>query len=169
MHKTFAVIFGLAAPCLIGTLSSAGAASPLPEDRYFTARDAAIEKISKFYDDKIDDAARKAEDAMRTDLLAQMKAIVGDTSRKGYGPAKLSLLSMYKGDEDFGALDGLRFNSELGDNGEKAGRNGAGGKYVEPKAHIIVTTQPIFERWLRTHEEWWNDKTSNLQQKFAAR
>ena len=59
MHKTFAAILGLAAPCLIGMLSSAGAAPPSPEDRYITARDAAIEKISKLYDGKIDDAARK--------------------------------------------------------------------------------------------------------------
>jgi len=168
MHKTFAAILGLAVPCLIGTLSSAGAAPASPEDRYITARDAAIEKISKFYDGKIDDAARKAEASMRADLLAQMKAIVGDTSRKGYGPVKLSLLSFYKGDEDFGALDGLRFNSELGDNGEKAGRNGADGKYVEPRAHIIVATQSMFERWLSTHEEWWGDKTRNVPQRMAA-
>jgi hypothetical protein len=105
---------------------------------------------------------------MRADLLAQMKAIVGDTGRKGYGPVKLSLLSFYKGDEDFGALDGLRFDSELGDNGEKAGRNGADGKYVEPRAHIVVTTQPMFERWLRGHNEWWGDKARNVPEKLAA-
>jgi hypothetical protein len=167
MHKTFAAIFGLAAACLIGTLSGAGAAPPSPEDRYVVARDATIEKISKLYDDKIDDAARKTEDAMRADLLAQMKAIVGDTGRKGYGPVKLSLLSFYKGDEDFGALDGLRFESELGDNGEKAGRNGADGKYVEPRAFIVVTTQSMFERWLRGHKEWWDDKAKNVPQKIA--
>jgi hypothetical protein len=167
MQKTFAVILGLAAPCLIGALSSAGAAPPSPEDRYVVARDAAIEKISKLYDDKIDDAARKTEHAMRADLLAQMKAIVGDTGRKGYGPVKLSLLSFYKGDEDFGALDGLRFESELGENGEKAGRNGVNGKYVEPRAFIVVTTLSMFERWLRTHKEWWDDKAKNVPQKLA--
>jgi hypothetical protein len=168
MHKNLAAISGLAALCLAAQLSDAGAASPSPEDRYVAVRDAAIAKISKLYDDKSDDAAQKAEDAMRADLLAQMKAIVGDTGRKGYGPVRLSLLSFYKGDEDFGALDGLRFDSELGDNGEKAGRNGADGKYVEPRAHIVVTTQPMFERWLRGHKEWWSDKTRNVPQKFAA-
>ena len=168
MHKNLAAISGLAALCLAAQHSSAGAASLSPEDRYVAARDAAIAKISKLYDAKSDDAAQKAEDAMRADLLAQMKAIVGDTGRKGYGPVKLSLLSFYKGDEDFGALDGLRFDSELGDNGEKAGRNGADGKYVEPRAHIVVTTQPVFERWLRGHKEWWSDKTRNVAQKLAA-
>ena len=169
MQKTFAAVLALAAPCLIGMLSSAGAASPTPEDRFVVARDAAIEKISKLYDEKSDQtAAEKAEVSLRADLLAQMKAIVGDSSRKGYGPVTLSLLSFYKGDDTFGALDGLRFDSLLGDNGEKAGRNGAGGKYVEPKAFVIVTTQPMFERWLRTHEEWWNDNNKNLAGKFAA-
>jgi len=100
MHKNLAAISGLAALCLAAQHSSAGAASLSPEDRYVAARDAAIAKISKLYDAKSDDAAQKAEDAMRADLLAQMKAIVGDTGRKGYGPVKLSLLSFYKGDED---------------------------------------------------------------------
>jgi hypothetical protein len=168
MHKNLAAISGLAVLCLVAQLSSAGAAPPSPEDRYIAVREAAIAKISKLYDDnKFDDAARKAEDAMRADLLAQMKAIVGDTGRKGYGPVKLSLLSFYKGDEDFGALDGLRFESELGENGEKAGRNGADGKYVEPKAFILVTTQSMFERWLHGHREWWGDKARNVPQKIA--
>jgi hypothetical protein len=168
MRKTFAFVLGLATPCLIATLSSAGAASPSPEDRYIAARDAAIAKVSKLYDDKSDKAAQKADDTVRADLLAQMKAIVGESGRKGYGPVKLSLLSLYKGDDTFGALDGLRFESLLGANGEKAGRNGANGKYVEPKAFVIVTTQPLFERWLRIHEEWWNDKNKSLAEKFAA-
>jgi len=169
MHKTFAAIFGLITACLIGTLSSAGAASPSPEDRYVAVRDAEIERVSKLYDgNKFDDAAQKAEDAVRADLLAQMKAIVGDISRKGYIPAKLNLQSFYKGDEGFGTIDGLRFDSELGDNGEKAGRNGANGKYVEPRAHIIVTTQSMFERWLRDHKEWWDDNIKNVPQQIGA-
>jgi len=168
MHRTFAAILRLAVPCLLGTLSSAGAAPPSPEDRYVTARDAAIAKISKLYDSGKGDEAGKVQDAVSADLLAQMKAIVGDTGRKGYGPVKLSLLSFYKGDEDFGALDGLRFESVLGDDGEKAGRNGANGKYVEPRAFIVVTTQSMFERWLHAHEEWGADKAKNVQQRMGA-
>lgn len=168
MHRTFAAVLGLAVPCLVAQLSSAGAASPSPEDRYIAARDAAIAKVSKLYDDKDGEAAGKVDDAARVDLLAQMKAIVGDTVRKGYGPVRLSLMSLYSGgDEDFGAIDGLRFESLIGENGGKAGRNGADGKYVEPKAFIIVTTQTLFERWLhKDHEEWL--KSKDMSQNFVA-
>ena len=57
------------------------------------------------------------------DLLAQIKAIVTEPDRQGFGPAKLNLGSFYRGDEDFGTLDGLRFESLLGENGQKAGSN----------------------------------------------
>ena len=169
MHKILAAILTFAAPCFIGMLSSASAASSSPEDRYIAVRDAAIEKISKLYDDnKFDDAAQKAEDAVRADLLEQMSAILAEPGRKGFGPAKLNLETFYKGDEGFGTLDGLRFDSELGDNSEKAGANGADGKYVEPKAHIIVTTQSMFERWLRAHKDWWGKDIKNVPQQIGA-
>ena len=168
MQKTFAAIFGLTTACLIGTISSTGAVSPSPVDRYIAVRDAAIAKVSKLYDDKSDNAAQKTDDTVRADLLAQMKAIVGESGRKGYGPVKLSLLSLYKGDDTFGALDGLRFESQLGETGEKAGRNGSNGKYVEPRAFIIVTTQSMFERWLHAREEWGSNKARNVQQRMGA-
>ena len=53
-------------------------------------------------------------------------------------------------------------------NGETAGQNGADGKYVEPKSHIIVTTQTLFERWLRAHKDWWGKKSKNVPQQIAA-
>ncbi|MBW8856192.1 MAG: hypothetical protein JF604_18125 [Bradyrhizobium sp.] len=31
-----------------------------------------------------------------------------------------------------------------------------------------MTTQPMFERWLRGHNEWWGDKARNVPQKLAA-
>jgi hypothetical protein len=68
----------------------------------------------------------------------------------------------------FALLDGLRFDSEWGDNGEKAGQNGRDGKYVQPKAHIIITTQGLFERWLRAHKDWWGKKHKNVPQQMAA-
>ena len=71
------------------------------------------------------------------------------STREGFGPAKLHSDTFNKGDEGFGMLDGLRFDALLGANGQKAGQDGADGKYVAPKAHIIVTTQTLFERWLR--------------------
>ena len=140
--------------CLFGMLSNANAAPASSEDRYIAARDAAIEKISKLYDDSKGDEAAKAEEAATTDLLAQMKAILPEPDRQGFGPAKLNIGSFYKGDEGFGTLDGLRFESLLGENGQKAGSTGKDEKYVEPKSHIVVTTQTIFESWLRAHKEF---------------
>ena len=165
---TVAIIRLAAASCLLGTLASANAAPPSPEDRYIAARDAAIAKVSKLYNDKKDDEAAKAEAAVPADLLAKMQPIVAESGRKGFGPAKLNLDALYSGDQGFGLLDGLRFDSELGDNGEKAGQNGRDGQYVEPKSHIIITTQSLFERWLRAHKNWWDNKVKNVPQQMGA-
>ncbi|MEP6838485.1 MAG: hypothetical protein ABJA75_10550 [Bradyrhizobium sp.] len=169
MHKALFPISGFFTPVLlIATLTTALAAPPAAEDRYVAARDAAIEKLSAIYDaGKFDDAAKKDEEAATADLTAQMAAILNEPARAGFGPAKLNLGSFYKGDEDFGTLDGLRFDALLGANGQKAGSNGADDKYIEPKAHIVVTTQTLFERWLRAHKEWWGDKVKNVPQQIA--
>jgi hypothetical protein len=154
---------------LVVTLSSASAASSAAEDRYIATRDAAIKKISPLYDaGSLDAAATKAEAAAFADLQAQMSAILGETARKGFGPAKLNIETFYKGDEGFGVLDGLRFDAELGKNGERAGENGADGKYVEPNSHIIVTTQTLFERWLHGHKDWWDKDLKNVPQQIGA-
>ena len=170
MHKaTFQILRLLTPVLLIAAVTTALAAPPAAEDRYIAARDAVIEKFSAVSDaGKLDDAAQKAEDIARADLETRMRAIVNETAREGFGPARLSLDSLYKGDEGFGVLDGLRFDALLGKSGEKAGANGADGKYVEPKAHIIVTTQTLFERWLHAHKEWWGDKTRNVPQQIGA-
>ncbi len=157
--------------CLVVMLSNADAAplSPSPEDRYVATRDAAIERFSSIYDaGRFDDAAKKGADAVRADLQAQMSAILGELNRKGFGPATLNLSTFSRGDEDFGMLDGLRFDAELGTTGERAGGNGADGKYVEPKAHIIITTQTILARWLRAHKDWWDKGLKNVPQQIAA-
>jgi hypothetical protein len=157
--------------CLAAMLSNAGAAplKPSPEDRYVATRDAAIEKFSPIYDaGKSDDASKKTEDAAFADLKVQMSAILRERNRDGFGPAKLNIETFYKGDEGFGTLDGLRFDSEMGANGEKAGGDGADGKYVEPGAHIIVTTQTMFERWLRAHKDWWDKRVENVPQQIGA-
>jgi hypothetical protein len=164
---------GLAAAivCLAAMLSNAGAAplKPSLEERYIATRDAAIEKFSPIYDaGKFDDTAKKAEDAAFADLKAQMSAILGELDRKGFGPAKLNLDTFYKGDEGFGMLDGLRFDAEVGKTGAKAGGNGADGKYIEPKAHIIVTTQTMFGRWLRAHKDWWDKGAKNVPQQIGS-
>jgi hypothetical protein len=156
-----------AASCLLGLFSSAHAAPLSSEDRYIEARDAAITKISKLYDDSKGEEATKAEEAATPDLLAQMKAILTEPDRQGFGPAALNIGSFYKGDEGFGTLDGLRFDSLLGENGQKAGNTGKDEKYVEPKSHIVVTAQTIFERWLRAHKDWWGANIKNVPQQMA--
>src|SRR5258708_27916236 len=138
------------------------------EARYIAARDAAIKKSSKLNDaGKFDDGAQKAEDTTRGERLAQMIAIVGDSARKGLAPPKLNLDTFSKGDEGFGMLDGLRFDAETGKGGEKAGK-GDGDKYVEPRAHIIVTTEKLFARWLRAHKDWWDKGLKNVPQQIEA-
>ena len=172
MHNAFSAILGLIAPiCLAATISNSAAAPPAKaaEDRYIAARDAAIEQISAIYDaGNVDEAARKAEEAASADLAAQMRVILSEAARAGYGPAKLHIDTFNKGDEGFGMLDGLRFDATLGKNGEKAGQDGADGRYVEPKAHIIVTTQTLFERWLRAHKDWWGKDIKNVPQQIGA-
>ena len=150
-------------------LAEASAAQPSPEDRYIATRDAAIAKLSPLYDaGALDDAATRAEAAAFADLLAQMNAILKEPARTGFGPAKLNIETFYKGDEGFGTLDGLRFDAELGKSGEKAGGNGADGKYVAPRSHIIVTTQTLFERWLLAHKDWWDKGARNVPQRIGS-
>jgi hypothetical protein len=164
----FFALAGLAAISVAG-IANAGAAPLSPEDQYIATRDAAIEKLSPLYDaGALDDAATKAEAAAFADLLTQMTAILKEPARTGFGPAKLNIETFYKGDEGFGMLDGLRFDAELGKRGEKAGGNGADGQYVEPKAHIIVTTQSLFERWLLVHKDWWDKGARNVPQRIGS-
>jgi hypothetical protein len=154
----------------IAILSSAAAAPPgaALEDRYVAARDAAIAKLSKLADGGTsDDAAQKAEEAIRAELGVQMAAILAEPARKGFAPPVLNLDTLSKGDEGFGMLDGLRFDSETGKGGEKAGK-GEGDKYVEPRAHIIVTSEHLFERWLRAHKNWWDKGVKNVPQQIGA-
>lgn len=151
--STLAVVRLAAALGLLGMLSGVHAAPASPEDRYIASRDAAIEKISKLYDDSKGDEAAKAEELATADLLAQLKMMLAEPDRQGFGPAKPNIGSFYKGDEDFGALDGLRFESLLGENGQKAGSTGKDNKYIEPKSQIVVTTEAMFARWLRAHKE----------------
>jgi len=170
MQNTFSAVLGLAVPfCLAATIAIAAPPTKTAEDRYIAARDAAIQKISAIYDaGNRDEEARKAEEAASADLFEQMRVILSEPDRDGFGPPKLNIDTFSKGDEGFGTLDGMRFDAKLGRNGETAGQNGADGKYVEPKSHIIITTQSLFERWLRAHKDWWGKKTKNVPQQIGA-
>jgi hypothetical protein len=170
MHNTFSAILGLIVPLfLAATIATAAPPAKAAEDRYMAARDAAIEKISAIYDaGNAGDAARKAEEAASADLTAQMRAILNEAAHAGFGPPRLHSDTFNKGDEGFGMLDALRFEAVVGKSGEKAGQDGADGKYVAPKAHIIVTTQTLFERWLRAHKAWWGKDLKNVPQQIGA-
>ena len=170
MQNTFSAVLGLAIPLLLAApIAIAAPPAKNAEDRYIDARDAAIQKISAIYDaGNRDEDARKAEEAAGADLLEQMRVILSEPDRDGFGPPKLNIDTFSKGDEGFGTLDGMRFDAKLGSNGETAGQNGADGKYVEPKSHIIITTRSLFERWLRAHRDWWGKKTRNVPQQIGA-
>ena len=164
----FAIIKTAAAWCLLASLSGANAAPRSVEDRYIAARDAAIAKISKLYDNKKFDEAGKLEPIAGAELLTLLKPIVAESGPRGFGPAKLNLDAFGKGDQGFGLLDGLRFDALAGENGAKAGASGADGKFVYPRAHIVITTQTLFERWLRAHKNWWDKKQQNVPQRMNA-
>lgn len=170
MRSAIPATLGLTIPLLVAaTIAIAAPPAKTAEDRYIAARDAAIAKISDIYDaGNRDDDARKAEEAASADLLEQMRIILSEPDRDGFGPPKLNIDTFSKGDEGFGTLDGLRFDAKVGKNGETAGQNGADGNYVEPKSHIIITTQSLFERWLRSHKEWWGKKSKNVPQQIGA-
>ncbi|MEI9925599.1 MAG: hypothetical protein WDN50_21020 [Bradyrhizobium sp.] len=162
-------VASITAACFAATLSASGAAplKPSPEDRYFAARDAAIKKLQPMYDANNFDAASKAE-AAAVALQTQMTAVLGERSYKGFGPAKLNLDTLSKGDEGFGMLDGLRFEAETGKGGAKPGTKDAAGEHVQPKAYIIVTTPAMFERWLRGHKDWYDKGVKNVPQQIGA-
>ena len=82
---------------MIGHAGAAPATS-VQEDRYLATRDAAITRISPLVDaGTIDDAAKKLEDAARTELLAQMETMLGERRRPGFGPAILESRYLLQG------------------------------------------------------------------------
>lgn len=167
--RTVSRLIALLCPILMLSGAVAAPQRALLEDRYIAARDAAIEKISQLYDaGKSDDSAQKAEEAARSELQAEMSSILAEPNRGGFAQAKLNLDTFYKGDQGFGMLDGLRFDAETGKTGAKAGGNGADGKYVEPRAHVIVTTERLFAHWLRAHKDWWGKGVKNVPQQIGS-
>jgi hypothetical protein len=168
MSSKFTVA-AIAAACFVAMLSASRATplKPTPEERYIATRDAAIKKLQPMFDGNNYDAASKAEAAVVADLLTQMTAIVGERSYKGFGPAKLNLDTLSKGDEGFGMLDGIRFEAETGMSGEKAGSKDTAGNYVQPKTYIIITTPTLFERWLHDHKDWFDKGVKNVPQQIG--
>jgi hypothetical protein len=66
--------------------------SPSPEVATLRRAMRRVERFSPIYDaGRLDDAAKKAEDAARADRQAQMSLIPGELNRRGFGPATLNL------------------------------------------------------------------------------
>jgi hypothetical protein len=126
-------------------------ASPL-EDGYFAARDDSIAKFKAIEDaHKYDDGARQLHKLALVQLGKRTEPIVGPVALKGFpaGP-KTNLDSLMSGDFGFGLLDGLNYASADG------------------KTHVIVTTDSLFDHWLREHRDWWGPKTENVPQQVDA-
>ncbi|WP_157874604.1 hypothetical protein [Streptomyces sp. AcH 505] len=153
--------------CILAVTVRAAPAPSGVEDGYVAAREAAIKKLKPLYDGGKGEVTA-ADDTARSDLEAQMRTILGPLAFPGYGPGKLNLDSLYSGDEGFGMLDGLRFDADIGANGEPSGKTGKDGQYVAPKTHILVTTQSLFARWLRAHKNWWDKGQKNVPQQIGA-
>jgi hypothetical protein len=169
MPPKFPIAASIAAACFVAMLSSSFAAplKPTPEEHYIATRDAAIKKLQPMFDGNNYDAASKAEATVVADLVTQLTVILGERNYKGFGPAKLNLDTLSKGDEGFGMLDGLRFEAETGKGGAKPGTKDAAGEYVQPKAYIIVTTPTMFERWLHGHKDWYDKGVKNVPQQIG--
>jgi hypothetical protein len=121
-------------------------------DAYFAARDNSIAKFKAIEDaHKYDDEARRLHKLALAQLGKLTEPIVGPVALKGFpaGP-KTNLDSLMSGDFGFGLLDGLNYASPDG------------------KTHVIVTTDSLFDHWLREHRDWWGPKTENVPQQVDA-
>ena len=166
----------LTAVVMLGLGLSSPARAESPEQRYFDARDAAIARVTAAMDaytampaapriekptaqDKakaaaIDKAKTAALDkvlamdkAERAKLEEQMRDMIGPMPIVGFEKdGKLNLDGLIKGDEGFGALDGLIFTS------------------MDKKASVIVTTTGVFRRWLTEHKDWWGKNSNDIPQ-----
>ena len=168
MQNTFFSVLGLIAPlCLAATIAIAAPPAKIAEDRYIAARDAAIEKISTIYDAATATMPR-ARPRPPVPTCWNRCGRLSASPPQGFWPRQAQPRDLLQRRRRLWRARRPALQLRLGNNGEKAGRNGADGKYVEPRAHIIVATQSMFERWLSTHEEWWGEKTKNVPQRIGA-
>jgi hypothetical protein len=87
----------------------------------------------------------------RDDLTRQLRSIVGPVAIKGFvPPGRTNLDSLSEGDEGFGLLDGLLFSSQ------------------DDKTHVTVTTDALFDHWLKEHKDWWGPTVAKVPQDLVA-
>jgi hypothetical protein len=119
--------------------TSAQAAAP--EDAYFAARDPAVARVKKLDSEKMKPADFSAALNKETEALAALlRPLIGPVDVKGFsGQGRLNMDGEGESEAGFGPLDGLTFTP------------------ANPKDQLVVTTEPIFRRWLADHKELWAD------------
>lgn len=122
---------------IVAGLTTARAAPPAAA--YFAARDAAVAKIRALEAKKGAEAAAETERVKAlADLETRLKALIGAHGVKGFPETgKIAFDSLSENDIGFSAVDGLRFARS--DDGPQ----------------LVVTTDALLDRWLRTRGDWW--------------
>jgi hypothetical protein len=136
---------------LMVSISAAAKAAPL-EDAYFASRDAYIDKFKPAENSgNVSEGVLREEKQARADLEKQLRRIIGPTSIQGIRPqGKINLETLFKDELGFGQFDGLVYSSADG------------------KTQVLVTTDALFEHWLRDHKDWWGSKLANVPQEMRA-
>jgi hypothetical protein len=112
------------------------ATAATPEQSYLASRDGFIAKLKKL--DSSKPAFAKAEDAAKRNLELQLERIIGPFDVAGVkGAGKINLDTLSEGDEGFGMLDGLAFAA------------------ADKSFQFVVTTDVLFDAWLKGHKDWW--------------
>ena len=118
-----------------------------PEDEYLAARDRYVAQFDpgdKQVDyEKIEAAHKQA----LGDRATKLRATLGRIALQGSG--EMNLMSLVKGDMDFGKLDGLLYKTNGG------------------RTEIVVSTKGLVGKYLVAHKDWWDKDTPNVPQTMA--
>jgi hypothetical protein len=103
-----------------------------PEEDYIAARDAFIAKFNPPGDPVApSDAASKEEEQARNELALRMRSVIGPLKVKGFaGEGAYNVGSLFRGDMEFGILDGLTFKDK--------------------DVRLVVTSTSLAERWVKS-------------------
>jgi len=114
-------------------LLASAASAATPDEAFVAERDAFIAKFNPPGDPVAPtDAASREMERARTELAKRLRSIVGPVNLKGFsGEGEYSVGSLFKGDMEFGMLDGLVF---------KRGK----------EAQLVVTTTAVAQSWIKS-------------------
>jgi hypothetical protein len=114
---------------LLGSAASAAT----PDEAFLAERDAFIAKFNPPGDPVAPtDAASKEMERARTELAKRLRSLIGPLNVNGFsGEGEYSVGSLFKGDVEFGMLDGLVF---------KRGK----------ETQLVVTTTTVAQSWIKS-------------------